>query len=420
MGIRENSLKKFFFAVCISILWISCSTSRKAVVPEKTGSTVAPLPADTVAIVKETPVPVSKKGKLVVSLLLPLQLKSHFTNDTLPDTAPLIIADALPGLNFLEGAMLVRDELSQQQIELEITITDTGFDSLETVKTLKQLEFQHTDAIVSLLPSGYNTLLATQSDRWGVPVYFFQSFNTQLLENHPFLRLAVPSNNTQIRQMALFLAGKYPASNFIAVYREQRKENDIANLFAAVIDSARGSISCTKLNYKSDGWNALKSKLQKGKRNLLIIPTTDESFLASVLNRLDEVKTDYSFMLCGMPGWENFYSIDPLVMKELNTVIFNGLFIETDAEPVIAFRKKFIEIYHADPFIQAYLAHDILSFIAFDKFQQDISGSSMYTTNVLSGLKNKEMFRPIGQGGGMENKTVNVVGFDDYKLILLK
>ncbi len=407
------------FLTGLLVLIMSCgSTIKIAPAPKSTGNVVAPV-KDTLTVVKDTlpPVPAAR-SKVKVALILPLQLDKHFEEDTVPDDAPLILPEALPALNFLEGARLAQAYLAGQSLDMEFTIVDAGFDSSATEKKLSSEKFQQVDAIVSLLPPNYNQFLSANAGLWKKPLYLFYSPNVQLLEHNPYIHLAYPSNITQIRQTALFLAENYSASNFIAVSRDQRREKEIASLFASVIDSVTGKPCCKSLNYTVDGWPALKSKLVKNKRNLLILPTADESFLTALLNKISEVKNEYGFMLCGIPGWENFNAVDPVVMKEMNAVFFNGMYIDIENVEVIAFRKKFISEYHADPLLQAYMAYDVLTLIASQR-PAGPGGKVIPYAYLLSPSKKTSGLVPLCDDCGKERNVVNIIRYDDYKFVLL-
>lgn len=415
-------IRRLFISVSaiISVLLVGCNSARKTAAPVKPISPVTIAVTDTVSTVKDTvPLKMAVHEKFTIALLLPLQLEAHFKNDTNPEALPLIIPDALPALHFLEGAKLAEGQLFSEFVDVDFKIIDVGFDSLETTRVLNAEKMSGVDAIVSILAPGYNNLIATLSDRWKKPLYFFQGANTQILENHTWLRLVNPSNNTQIRQTAVFLAERYPASNYVVVYREQRKESDIASLFAFVIDSIRGKGTCKMVNYKADSWSSLKGKLVKNKRNLLIIPTSDESFLSSLLNKLVESKTEYNFMLCGMPGWENFNTIDPAIMKEMDALFFNGMYIDIGSSVVTDFRKKFIGEYHSEPLLQAYMAYDVITYISARESSYKDKVKTGYSGLLFNGSTPSQL-TPVCDTCGLERKSVNIIRFDDYKYVLLK
>ncbi|MBL7925056.1 MAG: hypothetical protein JNL88_12720 [Bacteroidia bacterium] len=409
--------KLLFWAVLV--LMYSCGTSRKAAPPVKTVQGPVPVKTDTLSQVRDTLVKQEKKAdKLHITLLLPLKLEEHFQNDTAPETNPLILHEALQALHFYEGALVARDTLKRENVEVQFRVVDAGFDSISTVTLINTLKADQSDAIVSFLPSGFTQVLAGATLRWKKPVYIFSASNTQWLEKYPLLHLLSPSNSTQIRQTAAFIAAKYPASNFIAVYREQRKENDIAALFAGVIDSVSGKPGhCSLFNFKNGGLNGLKSKLVKGKRNLLMIPTSDESFLSSLLNKLSELKSEYTFMLCGLPSWETFDSVDPEQMKEFETIIFNGTYVDVRSADVLAFRKRFIAEYHTDPMPQAYMAFDAVRYIA-GRHRKDQKGGMQFRSLLNPGTE--MVLHPVCEHCGSENKAVNFLKYGDFEFVLLK
>lgn len=411
-----NRILLFVFLIFLS----ACSASRKVgTAPSAPVAVTVPAP-DTVVVIKDTvPPPAPPSLEVKVALLLPLQIKRHYDEDTVPDTNPLIIQEALPALHFYEGALLAEGALQSQRCNVRFTIIDTGIDSLSTITRLNTTALSDMDAVISLLPSIYSRAVAIASDRWKKPVYIFNAPNTQILEEHPNLYLLSPSNNTQIRLMATYLSNTYPASNFITIFREQRKEDDLAKLFQTVIDSTSGKAGTTVMYNWKGGWNGLKQKLAKGKRNLLIVPTSDESFLSSLLNKMRDEKENYSFMLSGLPAWENFESVDPVMMKDFEATFFNGSFIDYNSPDVTGFRKRFIEHYHADPLPQAFWGYDLVRIIAAEV-------NSRKKMIHLSGLDpvlevNKDpKWQAAGAGSGYENRNISILRFGDYELIRLK
>ena len=353
MGINLSRSSFLIFTLCISLL-SACSTSKKSSVTKPTAPELKTVEVAKVEVKDTLVVTLPKVQTINIALLLTLNLEEHFANDTAPDTNPLILQESLASLNFYEGALLASDTLSSKLRKINFKIIDTGADSLSTVTSLNTADMNEVDAVVSFLPANYTSLLSRISNRWAMPMYLFAASNTSILEKNKWIRLVNPSNYTQITQAATYISKHHAVDKIVAVYREQKGENLIAELFADVIDSLLEKKGiCDKVNYKSDGFNSLKSKLSKTKTNVLIIPTSDESFLASLLNKLGDIKTDYKFVLMGMPAWENFNSIDPETMKELGAIMFNGMYIDTQCPELTQFRKKFILEYHADPTLAA-------------------------------------------------------------------
>lgn len=417
MGI--NVFRSDLFILTLFVFFFSaCSTSKKT-------SEVKPAP--TVVTTVETPKEEADSvvidephiQSITIALLLTLKLEEHFANDTAPDTNPLILQEALASLNFYEGALVAADTLSSKLRKINFKIIDTGVDSLSTITTLNTANMNDVDAVVSFLPANYTSFLTRISNRWEKPFYMFAASNTSILEKNKWIRLVNPSNYTQITQAATYLSNQYANDKIIAVYREQKGENLIAALFAGVIDSSLNKPGvCDKVNYKSDGFASIRAKLSKTKTNVLILPTSDESFLSSILNKLVEVKTDYKFALMGMPAWENFNSIDPETMKELGAIIFNGMYIDTQCSELNQFRKRFVLEYHADPTLAAYMGYDVVNCIVEERESKRKNREVRFRSLLNSG---KEIIlAPVCESCGFETKAINLLKYGEYELVLVK
>lgn len=392
---------------------VSCSTAKKTSIAPTPPAPVEPKP-EPVAVVKDT----VKEIKPVftersITLLLPLNAREQLAADTIPDQPLQLSQSTLPAIHFLEGALIAVDSLLPLKVKCDLKIIDTGLDSVETVKKIKTLSAVKSEAVISLLPSAFNAQLGVASDSLNKPVFILQAGNTSLLQKHPYLQLATASNTTQIRSAAAYMARKWPASRFILVYRDQRGEDALASLYAGELDSTLGvSGKSVKLNYKSAGWNGLKEKLDKSKRNVLIIPTTDESFLSSILIKLAEVKNDYSIMLAGLPVWESFETIDPSVLTGFNTHIFNNLFLDFNYPATTAFRNAFVSRYHGDPLPQAYIAYDLIRMIALGTGMGDNYAAPSFP--VVAFPVGGYRFSKACTECGSENSNVSVLRYGDY------
>ena len=215
--------------------------------------------------------------------------------------------------------------------------------------------------------------------------------------------------------MALFLTETYPSSNSLIIYRDNnKKESDLADLFYSEFDSLSNHTSISKINYSKAGFNDLKSKLVKTKRNLLVIPTSDESYLSSLLTKLAELK-DYNFIVAGLPTWEHFESIDPVQLETFNTHIFNASFIDYKNATVKDFRKHFIETYHTDPLYIAFQAYDLVQWVQSnsDKTNADFEKLRLPSTLTTNGIK---PFK-ICKNCGFENSAIAVLKYKDGLLV---
>lgn len=356
-----------------------------------------------------------------VALLLPLQCSQLDVPDTVPDQPVPLVNSSLASIHFYESALMFRDTMKKQGWDVQLNVVDIGADSLKTVSGLNALKLDSADAVLSFLPTLYSVPLLAASKRWKKPVYLFQLSNTGLLEKGPYIRSVVPSNNTQVRLTAGRLAADKKDAAFIAVYRLQRKEKELAGLFAGVIDSClQRQQACLMLNHKDGGWSGIKSKLIKGKTNVIILPTSDESFLSSFLTWVRDVQEDYIIELVGLPLWESFESPDPLLLTSLHTQIFSGYYPDPKSEEVFRFRKQFIDLYNADPMQSAYMGWDALQIALRDHVVSLVDSSEINQVPLLQLLNGESNMQPVCQNCGFENKSIRILNFREYELTIEK
>ncbi len=414
---------RFHHILLLVLILVGCASRKRS-------ATITPVAKEVVAIPDSTKNQhenlVTKidtvKTIYTIGLVLPLQLESHFKNDTISDATPLLIPETIPALQFYEGALAAKDSLANLPIALKFRIFDCSGDSIDNDKLINSNEIRKCDAVILMTPSLLNTSIIKAAAKSTIPFIILQNTNTQILESNPNIWLSTPSNTTQIRLAATYLFKTYPTSQFITVFREIRKENDLATLFSNVIDSLAGANNtCLKVNYvKGLGWTSLKSKLSKQKRNVLIIPTSDESYLSSIIAKLDEVKNDFTFLLAGLPTWKNFEAIDPLTLQNYNTHFFNGLFIDTENSRNNKFRKAFIDAYHTDALDQAFEGFDLVNYLV-TNFNANQKRYNKYTSKPnFDSPQIGYDFIETGLGCGKENQYISILKFGDYKLIKVK
>lgn len=409
---------KRYSAFLLFVLLAACSASRKTAV------TVAPIavthaPVDTIVVTTE-PVKVKELEIRNISygLILPFQLNEHFAPDTIPDDEPLILSSALPALNFYEGAITASADYTSKVSKIKLHVIDIGGDSLSTVVALNAKIKDTCEFYLSMVPGNCNQALISFAKRCNRPVYILSGSNTTMLEGNPNIWLSIPSNLTSLKEYSSFLYSTYFNSNFMLVYRDVRKENDLAEFIGSIIDStSKKTNTCAKVNYKSTGWTGITAKLSKTKNNILIIPTNDESYLSTLVRKIDEVSADYDITICGLPTWDAFETVDQALLKKLNTHIFNGIYIDYTNGNVLNFRQKFISNYHADPMAPAFQAYDLITHLTSNFERSGYDFISYVSKPTIAAPVGGFRFERISENGGWENRNLSILKYADYKYI---
>lgn len=391
------------------IVVASCKTRQPVVT-----TTTPKVKTDTIkqtAVVKDSIIS-PKQKTFHISLLLPLNLEQQFKTDTAGNDLDILPA-SLPALNFYEGFILSLDNEKDKKVLVQYDVYDTERDSMSLWKLLNSQSITKSDIVIGMLSNSWNTTAAGIASARQYNLFLLQGNNASCLSGSPKTFLTSPGNTTQCKLMAFYMDQTYSGSNSIIIYRDNNKrESELADLFFSEMDSLSNHESAKKINYAQGGFDALKSKLSATKRNLLVIPSSDESYISSLLNKLSELK-EYNFVIAGLPTWEHFESIDPAQLETFNTHIFNANFIDYKNQAVKDFRKNFISTYHTDPLYSAYQANDLAQWIQYnllknnseiEKYQS--STSLHFTTNGIVPLRSCN-------NCGFENSTISILKYKD-------
>ena len=389
----------------IMLLFASCTTLKPVATSsppkEKTDTTKQ------ITVVKDSIV--SPKQKTYhISLLLPFNFEQQFKTDSAGNDLD-IVPSSLSALNFYEGFLSALDS-NEKKFSIQYDVYDTERDSMELWRLLNSKQISESDVVMAMLSNSWNTIASKIASARQYNLFLLQGNNSSCLNGNEHAFLTSPSNNTQCKLMAEYLYHSFSNPNAIIIYRDfNKREAELADFFFTALDSISGHHLVEKLNYSEGGFNALKTKLTLKGKNLLIIPSSDESYISSILTKLSDLK-DYAIAIGGLPTWEHFESMDPEQLESFNTNIFNSSFIDYSNEVVNEFRKNFIALLHADPLFTAYQAHDLLRWIEYNfsinNNQLELFEKPSSAKNTTSGID------PV--------KVCNNCGFENFSLSILK
>ncbi len=408
-NILFHSTNRKTIFILLMIVIASCKTRQ----PVAT-TTTPKVKTDTVkqATVVKDSIASPKQKTFHISLLLPLNLDQQFKTDTTGNDLD-ILPSSLPALNFYEGFVSAFDDEKDNRILIQYDVYDTERDSMSLWKLLNSQSINKSDIVMAMLSNSWNTTAAGIASARQYNLFLLQGNNAYCLNGSPKTFLTNPGNSTQCRLMAHYLHENYSGLPALILYRDNnKKESDLADLFFSELDSLSNHVATKKINYLQGGFENLKSKLSSTKKNLLVIPSSDESYISSILNKLSDLKT-YNFILAGLPTWEYFESIDPSQLETFNTHIFSASFIEYQNPAVKEFRKNFISSYHADPLYSAYQADDLVQWIQYNISKNNAEIEKYQSPSALQYITNGIVPLRYCTNCGFENSVISVLKYKD-------
>ncbi len=425
MGIRINPeiTDMRIFNIRTNVLWhllfyflllgtISCKTTKPATTtpPKPSVQTPAPKPEVKEEIKEEKR---DEIVKLKVVLIMPFELEKNFAVATDESSEPEVSQTSLLALNFYEGALMAADTLKHLKREVSIHTYDTPADSVSIARMLTNPAVKEAELVIGTFPTNLTNAAVSAADNSGVNLILTQANSPLYLENKKEIALAYASTITQCREMASFMMDKFEDSKIILVYRTEKREDELAKVFREEIVKLKKDQEFTELNASDKSYKEITEMLSKTKRNLIFLISSDEAFISPVISLVEEQKI-FGVKLVGLPTWQNFESIDFMSFENIEVFVFENNFIETEALPHSDFRKAFISKNSNDPLYTAYNGFDLIYYFG-KAYENKEKNFEAVLKKAFSKGNTGYSFEGSG-GNGLENKSISVLRFNDYKL----
>jgi hypothetical protein len=353
--------------------------------------------------------PAPRKTGLRFSLLLPLFLEEQLQEDT-AGAEPAIDPRSMQALHFYEGALLAAEQLAEEGLTLGLPVTDIGHRTdAKKVLLLDYLSLRTSDLLVANFQPAECEPAAAEAGRLGLPLALMQYGHAALLEGRPGLALLSPPPFVQCRRMAAFLAWQAPARKYYIVARSENRENELAENFRAVLDTALPAppVMIDDFDAVFPRWLSLVDTLQD---NHLVLPSSDESYVSSVLNRLDTLGVPMT--VTGLPTWEQFETLRLGRFRHLRVNIFSSTWLD-ERTVMTSFRKRFLARYKTDALFSAYQGYAFCLQAA----RMLSRGEKNFADGLPAAFAGAELFEfETVPGGGAMNVRMKVLEYDQFEL----
>ena len=151
------------------------------------------------------------------------------------------------------------------------------------------------------------------------------------------------------------------------------------------------------------------------KGNVVILISSNKSFVLDVITKLNEHRNEFGITLLGLPRWDRFDDIEADYLVNLKTLVMAPYFVDYDDKGVKQFVSQFQNRYQTDP--------DALAFQGFDVTYYFLSALWKFGTSFercLPELRLKSMqtdFRfTRAKENGFENSYWEMWQYDHYRL----
>ncbi len=172
----------------------------------------------------------------------------------------------------------------------------------------------------------------------------------------------MPSIDTQLKNMLLFIKDFETSKNIIFTYNINTNEKILYDKIKAIIEKEGIDVYIDFFCHNSQSMSELIRRLSSDRQNIIINFSNNEAFFNNFIKYLFDNAQKFPVTLFGLPSWLRFESIDLHYLNHFNTHFFSSQFINYSNENVLSFVSSFQDKYKTDPTRMAFLGYDIATY----------------------------------------------------------
>jgi LysM repeat protein/ABC-type branched-subunit amino acid transport system substrate-binding protein len=355
-----------------------------------------------------------------VALLIPFMLEEA-DSISLGDPASLRLPSEYESLDFIqfyEGALLAIDSISKAGGNFKVYVfdTDDGDHVTKTRRILANSQMADMDLIIGPFFAKSFELVAAFAANHSIPIVNPLTQRSEMLEDNPYIFKIQPSAWSQYNETARYIAKNFANANVLIITRNGMENKSMADAFkASLTNLSAGNLSIKEATYSQSFDAGLFSNLVAGKKNIVILLTSDKALLPALLRKMNDARSKYDITLFGLPEWENL-ELDSHYLLNLDTHLFNAWFVDYSQPQVKKFINNFNERFKAEPEQDelAFLGYDVSLYFLNSLFNFGRGFSKCLSTVEYQGLSTDFTFWKT-ESGGFENTASSVYQLKDYK-----
>lgn len=355
-----------------------------------------------------------------VALLIPFSLEES-DSISLEDPASLRLASEYRSLNFIqfyEGALIAIDSLSKAGMNVKVHVfdADAGDQVTKTRRILANPEIANADLIIGPFFAKSFELVAEYAASHSIPIVNPLSQRSEILSENPYVFKVQPSAWSQYNETARYIANNFTNANILIIRRNADENSGMAAAIkSSVTKFSSGNASIKEAIYSQSFDAGLLNNLVAGKKNVVIMLTSDKALLPALLRKLNDARAKYDITLFGLPEWEDL-ELDSHYLLNLDTHLFNAWFVDYSRQNVKDFVSNFNERFKVEPEQKAlaFLGYDVSIYFLGNLFNYGRGFSNCLSSTDYKGLSTGFTFWKT-EGGGFENTASSVYELKDYK-----
>ena len=336
-------------------------------------------------------------------------------------------------LEFFEGSILAIERLKLEGINVDLEYFDTRKSPTRVREILSNEFMADVDLIIGPFFSWNVEIVSEFSKENGVPfiVPFYE--NPELTKSNPFLFQMNPSYKMEYMAASKILAREFD-KNFLFIYSADSLKMHEVDFFKSSFLGAMSNytheenIVLKELVYenaaKSNLSEDLAQALSKDKKNVVVIPESNEAFVSNLITQLYFQLKEFDIEVFGMPHFEVFENSEHQYYHDLNLRYLSPYYFSYSDSAINDFLIDYRNKYRSEP-IHTTRKGCYYSFLGYDVSYFFIKSLSENGKRFVRNLKNtdtSEMLVPAkffrqSNYGGFENHQLKLIQYkSDYSI----
>lgn len=274
-------------------------------------------------------------------------------------------------IEFYEGALLAVDKLRKRGLNVELYTFDTGQNPEKVRKYIEMGFLDDLDLLIGPVFSMNVDVLSSYIDELKIPIVspFVQS--DSLLAKNPYL-FQVRSSHAVEGEIISQLVSIDHGKNIVLVHvQDSVKPYWVEQFRYTLLDSLSqyeplGDIVLKEVVFsesrrRHDTINEIRDAFLKDEKNIVIVLSEKETFVSSVLGKLNELAKEFDVQVIGFPEWQKFRNIELDYFHDMGIYICSSYYLNYENQDVKEFLKKYRKKYKTEPvpFSFAWNGYDI-------------------------------------------------------------
>lgn len=361
-------------------------------------------------------------GDIHVALFLPLDLSMVESIDVgkVARGDEKIPEDTKTGIEFYEGFKLAFDSLRRQGFPGFLHVYDYNLDSASFVKLMKKPELKEMDMIVGPLYGKKFEWMLKFAKANNINIVSPALLGNNMLLGNPNVSKLTPSYVTQTEELAKYVTEKYSGQNIIVFNSANPKDKPYLNTFKRIANPVLQKANADTV--KEITFTTLKNFISKTKPNIIVIPSTNPSFVTEAVNKLylQKQESKDSIIVLGLSNFQEIESLDFGYLKTLNTLISSYSFIDYENPETKKFILKYRNEFRTDPTQHVFAGFDA-GYFYLDGLQKYGNSLQRKLPDLRQkGIQTEFNFFQTDINSGYENRGVGIMKFENYSYVRVK